>query len=95
MKKVLICEVDEDYLNELCEVFKKKPLGGIPTHRAWALLEGLKNGIALDELTNGEVIQKIFKISDAHGGMSTMFAYTRDDRLLTADIAWWDAKWGE
>lgn len=48
MKK-LICEVDEDYFNELCEAFKKKPMGGIPTHRAWALLEGLKNGTPLPE----------------------------------------------
>ena len=61
-------------------------------HQRWVLTHG---GIALDGLTNGEVIQKMFKISDAHEGMSTMFAYTKDDRLLTADIAWWNGKWGD
>ena len=56
----LICDVYEDYWKELCEAFKKKPMGGIPTHRAWALLEGLKNGIPIDDEidTKDEFISK-------------------------------------
>ncbi len=49
----------------------------------------------LDGLTNGEVIQKIFKVSDTSEGMAAMFAYTRNDDMLTADIGWWNRKWGE
>lgn len=75
----------------------KKVLIDIPDipkndHQRWVLTHG---GIVLDGLTNGEVIQKMFEISDAHGGSSTMFAYTKDDKLLTADVDWWNRKWGE
>lgn len=54
----------------------------------------IKHGIVLDELTNGEVIQKVFRVSDTSEGMITMYAYTRDNSLLTTEIAWWNAKWG-
>lgn len=94
MKK-LICEVDEDYLNELCEAFKKYPMGGIPTHRAWALLEGLKNGIVLDGLTNGEVIRKMFsnaKVAIDGTTVCLKFEYYHE---IWFDLDWWNAKWGE
>lgn len=87
MSKVLIDIPDEDY----------KWLKGLKAkgRRLATKEEAVANGIVLDGLTNGEVIQKIFKISDAHEGMSTMFAYTKDDKLLTTDIDLWDKKWGE
>ena len=97
MKKI-ICEVDEDYFNELCEAFKKKPLGGIPTHRAWALLEGLKNGIVLDGLTNGEVAERVFDVAFSHIYLEDLvdgYGYASNDECLICDHNWFDRKWGD
>lgn len=63
--------------------------------RCTVMASTIRDGIVLDDLTNGEVIQKIFKVSDTSEGMATMFACTKDDDMLTADIGWWNRKWGE
>ena len=95
MKK-LIVEVDEDYLNELCEAFKKKPIGGIPAHRAWALLEGLKNGTPLDGLTNGEVFMKMFpqiKKGDTFDDGGGLYLHLGKREFMAVPLSWWNAKW--
>lgn len=56
----------------------------------------IKNGIVLDNLTNGEVIKKMFPHCDIeideHKGYVRVFY---ENFYTTYPLAWWNRKWGE
>lgn len=77
MPKVLI-DIPEQYLKL---IHSDSPINWLSMA---GFLNFIRNGIVLDELTNGEVFHKVFPDVDVDG-----------DIMFWHGVDWWNRKWGE
>ena len=63
--------------------------------RCTIMASDIRNGIVLDGLTNGEIIQKMFpnaKVTIDGTTVCLKFEYYHE---IWFDLDWWNGKWGE
>ena len=62
------------------------------------ILYVIKNGIPLSDLTNGEVLMKMFpqiKKGDTFDNGGGLYLYLGKREFMTVPLSWWNSKWGE
>ena len=102
MPKVLIDITDEQYkdlirLIKKCADAEEMVLTSTEMYNVAGLfLTAIEQGVKLDNLTNGEVIKKMFPHYDIeideHKGYVRVFY---ENFYTTYPLTWWNGKWGE